>query len=453
MTDIAAFRPTSRRGWIHLGVGVAILACLVLATAATLSYTPPTKLGGGNVTSEAAGETVVSIQGFHFEGQGSTKKPARLVTANESASTKWKYEPDSARWFYDVDPLSNGNLLVVSTAPGRTLVYEYNPETRERIWEEEFDFEDTHDVDLINENELLIANMREYENGVSNDRLLIYNRTTEEIEWEWKFRDYYPNSTAGGFNEDWTHVNDVDKIGEGRYLASPRNFDQSIIVNRSTGNIEERLGEDGNHRILHKQHNPDYLETEDGQPVILVADSDNNRVVEYTKEEDIGWNKTWSVTGFNWPRDADRLPNGNTLVTDTLNHRVIEITPDGHVVWEYNATWAPYDAERPVHGGGSNGPTMHDLNVNGNYTVKGASPTASNPISKGIRAATHGTPLAASGKQAATAYQHVSPWIKPVWMPHTAVGYLGIGALLALISLFGEGVIRVRRLTLDEPES
>ena len=38
---------------------------------------------------------------------------------------------------------------------------------------------------------------------------------------------------------------------------------------------------------------------------------------------------------LNWPRDANRLTNGNTLITDSKNHRVIEVTPKNETVWTY----------------------------------------------------------------------------------------------------------------------
>jgi len=178
-------------------------------------------------------------------------------------------------WFYNTDPLPNGNLLVVNTAPGKTLVYELDPDTKERVWQQNFSIEDTHDVDLINGDQLLVANMREYDNGTSNDRLFIYDLSEDRIVWEWYFKNHYPNSTDGGMSEDWTHVNDIDKIGDGEYLISPRNFDQVIVVNRSTKNITMQLGADQNYSVLNEQHDPQYLESENGTPTILVADSEN----------------------------------------------------------------------------------------------------------------------------------------------------------------------------------
>lgn len=414
------------------------IVLLALSGAFTVLH-DATSLGPGTVSDSANGTTVVSIQGFHFQGEGSEKKPARLVAANEDATTQWKYEPDgSTSWFYDVDPLPNETLLVTATAPGTTHVYEYDPETGERLWVEEFAFQDTHDVDRINDDELLIANMRATEDGVSNDRILVYNRTMGEMVWEWKFRDHYPNSTDGGFSEDWSHVNDVDKIGAGEYLVSPRNFDQVIVVNRSTDAITEKLGRDGNHEILDEQHNPDYLETDSGEPVILVADSENDRVVEYTKQ-DGEWVKTWVVTGFNWPRDADRLSNGNTLITDTLNHRVVEVTPEGEVVWEYYATWAPYDSERISNGGGSSGPTMHDQGVAGTFNVSGGADETLSDSDKQhwLERAVAGTPISEPISAALDRYKHVIPWVKPFWMSSTSFTL----ALFGGIWLLGWGVV------------
>lgn len=37
--------------------------------------------------------------------------------------------------------------------------------------------------------------------------------------------------------------------------------------------------------------------------------------------------------GLNFAHSAKRLDNGNTLITDTLNDRVIEVSPEGRIVW------------------------------------------------------------------------------------------------------------------------
>jgi len=430
-----------RRWLVRSALLVVLVALAGWATATTFAYNPAT-LGSGAVASTATNQTIVSVQGFHFQGVGNEKKPARLVSVAPDGSTDWVYNGSKhgATWFYDVDPLPNGNLLVTSTAPGETVVYELDRETRERVWQERLDAEDTHDVDLINGDQLLVANMRNYDraDGVNRDRIYIYDLGKDEIVWQWQARRAFPRSGGGEYTGDWTHINDVDKIADGQYLVSVRNFDQVIVVNRSTKAIDMRLGSDGDHDTLHEQHNPDYLESENGTPTLLVADSENDRIVEYARRGG-EWKRTWTLTGpFKWPRDADRLPNGNTLVTDSLNHRVIEVTPRGRVVWETYAPWAPYDSERIGTGDGSNGPTIADMNATGNYTLDGG--TVATNSSVGAWLQRQGLP------DLGERYSHVVPFVRPVWMPSWAfASYVLAGVILVGWGL-GELVAQRRRL-------
>ncbi|MDZ7702377.1 MAG: aryl-sulfate sulfotransferase [Halobacteriales archaeon] len=438
------------------GLALAVVLLLVAPTVASgLTYDPgeATEFKRGTVTEPAEGLTVVAIQGFHFKGEGATKKPARLAAFGPRGELRWKYNGSNvgARWFYDVDPLPDGNLLVTATNPDGTIVMALDPATREPVWVERFPFTDTHDVDQLDEHRLLIGNMRAYNEttDTNNDRVLIYNRTSDEVEWEWLFREQYPElldvdtggGTGGVRTEDWTHVNDVDEVAPGKYLLSPRNFDQVILVDRETGEIELKLGEEGNHDILSEQHNPDYLESESGRPTFLVADSENARVVEYEHTGD-GWERTWELSGgFSWPRDADRLPNGNTLVTDSLNHRVVEVTPNGEIVWEVYAPWGPYDAERVHTGGGSNGPTIADQGADGEATLHGSAgltPGTGDRTSFAARltATFAGTPLDGAATSFARRWAHITPWIYPVWMTGWDFALL----LAALLVLLGWGL-------------
>jgi hypothetical protein len=449
---MAGPRSLPPRRWIVRSAIAALIGVLLLSAvvdAATSSG--QVRLGPGTVDEPADERTYVSIQGFHFQGISNKKKPARLVAAGPRGDTRWLHDggQTGAVWFYDVDPLADGNLLVTSTVPGDTVVYEYDPANRSIVWSRQLDAEDTHDVDLINGDELLVANMRNMNetSGQSDDRVYVYNLTTDEITWEWYARDHYPASTAGGYGEDWTHVNDVDKVGDGRYLVSLRNFDQAVVIDRPSGEIVRRLGSDGNLSRLYEQHNPDYLESENGTPAVLVADSENDRIVEYARENG-SWTRTWKLTGrLKWPRDADRLPNGNTLVVDTLHHRVIEVTPTGEIVWEYYAAWAPYDAERGVPG--SNGPTIRDLNASGNYVVSGGAgrgPAGRVTFSDWLVATVEGTPLEAQATWFAQRWSHITPFVKPVWLSSWAFASV-IAALLLLVGWgVGEGVYQRARI-------
>jgi len=433
------------------------------ATATTLNYEPP-EIEAGNVTNAANGSTLVAVQGWHVEGEGNEKKPARLLSFNSTGNLSWEYNGSKrgANWFYDADPLANGNILAVNTiredGVGKTLVYELDSETRERVWQVKFNITDTHDVDLINGDQLLVANMRQWDesNETSNDRLFIYDLSEERIVWEWSFKAHYPASMDGGMKPDWTHVNDVDKVAPGTYMASPRNFDQVIFIDRESKNITHQLGEDDNDSVMHEQHNPAYLETDDGRPVILVPDSENNRVVEYTCTERIAgecrWNSTWEVgtDQFNWPRDANRLPNGNTLITDSRNHRVIEVTPTGDIVWEGYAPWGPFSAERVAVGNdGVRSPTMSDLGYQGQYNLSGTAGLTASTASGGltfpewIRTNIVGTPVVGShARTLADTWQAGAPWVRPVWMAPWSLVYLVITALVVLMWALVEVIYR-----------
>ena len=58
----------------------------------------------------------------------------------------------------------------------------------------------------------------------------------------------------------------------------------------------------------------------------------------------------WEKTGLAHPQDAERLPNGNTLIAETdliVPNRIIEINPDGDIVWILDEDFKyPVDVER-----------------------------------------------------------------------------------------------------------
>jgi hypothetical protein len=163
---------------------VEILVVLLLLSSGTLtlSYESP-RLRAGTVESPANGTTVVATQGWNAGGYSLDGRPSRLVGVAPDGTAEWIHDgPDRRRnWFYDVDPLANGNLLVVNPVSGATLVYEFAPDTQERVWTERFDSPDIHDVDLINGDELLVAGIELDQDRRSRDRVFVYNRTREKI--------------------------------------------------------------------------------------------------------------------------------------------------------------------------------------------------------------------------------------------------------------------------------
>lgn len=208
-----------------------------------------------------------------------------------------------------------------------------------------------HDVDRINDTHLLIADM-------DRDQVSIVNTSNGIIEWTWDAQSDFPITSGGessdpytkGYPEDWTHLNDVEQLENGLIMVSLRNQDQVVFIDRREGLVEEMtLGADDEYDIMFEQHQPDYITEENGGPAVVIADSQNNRLVEYQRT-DGSWEETWAWTDEEmlWPRDADRLPDGNTLVTDTNSRRVFEVDRQGEVEWLVNLPpqYRPYEAER-----------------------------------------------------------------------------------------------------------
>jgi hypothetical protein len=333
----------------------------------------------GTMTEQPDEETLISIQGIRLTDDGYVKKPAMLVSFAPNGSFVWARNASAhgRSWAYDVDPIDDGDLLFATTEHGVSLVGRLDPAENEYVWLERFEepesdenphVVDAHDVDRLNEHEVVIA-----DKGEGHERLIVYNRTRGEVVWEWWFEDHpeaFPES-GGGPPEDWTHLNDVEAVGDDQFMISVRNFDQVAFVNRTTGEVDLTLGEDDNYEILNEQHNPDLLRGPNGERTVLVADSENDRVVEYAYDADAGeWDRVWAVTGMDEPRDADRLESGNTLIADRMGHRLVEVNPEGEVVWEVYTPWEPYDAERGDVDE-SNGPTMRAQGENGSYEVSG----------------------------------------------------------------------------------
>ncbi|WP_158055484.1 aryl-sulfate sulfotransferase [Halorussus halophilus] len=304
------------------------------------------------------GHTLISVQSYGLDG--------RLVEVDENNEVVWEYAPENSRVF-DAEQLENGNYLVAVTtklkpkncpqeqlqvAKGQCIeakVIEMNPDTFEVVWQyswhdEYITHHEVHDVDRLDNGNTAIVDM-------GNDRAFVVNQSGN-ITWEWhaenhvgngtEFREKYGGPKNPGGEKDWTHMNDIDKLDNGNFQLSLRNFDTVIEVDPETKNITNVVGEPGNHSILHRQHNPYKLRG----GTVLVADSENDRVVELnaTTNEIV-----WEYGGkslLHWPRDADRLPNGNTLIVDTFNNRVVEINPAGEVVWKYEGVMMPYTADR-----------------------------------------------------------------------------------------------------------
>ena len=215
-----------------------------------------------------------------------------------------------------------------------------------------------HDADRINDTHIAVAD-------IFLDRVFVVNTETNQTTWSWSAEGSFDRESGGEYPFDWSHINDVEALDDGRIMVSARNQDRVVFINRSTGlQSNWTLGGEDEHEVLHEQHNPDYIPETNGGPAVVVADSENNRVVEYQRRNG-SWERSWlwRDARMQWPRDADRLPNGHTLIADSNGNRVFEVNQQGDVVWSVNIAF-PYEVERLGTGDESaEGPSAAKANI------------------------------------------------------------------------------------------
>ncbi|WP_277555019.1 aryl-sulfate sulfotransferase [Halobaculum limi] len=409
-------------------------------------------------TTPADGAERATLVGSQGGGPGWHQYGSVYLVNN--SEVEWR--EDSADSYFDVQRLPDGNVLAgfmdsgyeecgpyespcahtgfriidPDADGGPTVVEEYGFPVRTETNSE------IHDAEPLPNGGFAMTDM-------DHERILVVE--DGEVVWTWNASTIY-DAPADPTRTDWLHINDIDRIGEDRFLVSVRNANQLVIVERTddggsevveiinadeegspddscTGNGQLRDTDgDGDVRcgdptILDHQHNPQWL----GDGAVLVADSDNDRVVELHRTESGEWDIAWVVRSadgqsLRWPRDADRLENGHTLITDTLNKRIVELDENGTVVWSYATERIPYEADRvPREFQG----TEADL------------PRAtSDGVDPGSVEAESGVPVLSA---LVVGVRAVAPWA-PVWFAETQVGL----TLVSLALVLAGGVVAVR---------
>lgn len=287
---------------------------------------------------------------------------------------------------HDIEPMPNGNVLVVAyemfdfdeavaagadpagvAADGRWAdhVVEVDPSTDQIVWE-------WHVWDhLVQDHDPMQAN---YGNVAASPSRIDINWTR-------------PGDSP---RPDWTHTNSVDyRESLDQIVLSPRTFSEIWIIDHSTTTAEAATSAGGNagqggdllyrwgnpeaaqagvamDRQLYFQHHPHWLADDDR---LLIFDNGDptlrpwSRVVEI--ETPLLGDGTYDLAGAfygpampTWEYEsqedffsafisgADRVSNGNTLVTDGPAGRLFEVDMAGTVVWEYLAETSIFRAER-----------------------------------------------------------------------------------------------------------
>lgn len=165
------------------------------------------------------------------------------------------------------------------------------------------------------------------------------------IIWQWFAADYYkrPKVYREGIT-NWTHINDSIPLKNGNVMLSLRNFSKIIEVDYKTKEVVWEFGKG----ILDHQHR--LQELANGN--LMIADSENHRVIELKRGPGTDWNIEWefaigpsdwvrsgiryedlniiATSRWDWKRKGDGL-FGNTWVSEDW---ILIVTMEKEVVWK-----------------------------------------------------------------------------------------------------------------------
>lgn len=193
---------------------------------------------------------------------------------------------------------------------------------------------------------------------------------------------------TGVVTGDWTHMNSMSTLGPNKWhdaddecfhpdniIWDGRQTNIIAIIDRKTGNIVWQLGPDftateslrkigqiigqhhahliprglpgeGNILVFDNGGNAGYGSPNPGSPTGLNnARRDSSRVLEIDPTTlEIAWQfpprregPSFGYGGLysSFVSSAQRLPNGNTMITEGQDGRIFEVTPEGEITWEY----------------------------------------------------------------------------------------------------------------------
>jgi hypothetical protein len=275
--------------------------------------------------------------------------------------------PDSRVYYRKAQLYPNGDLLVIYEGVGDTpwgygmakmdkdsnLIWKYLEHTHH-----DFDVQEdgtiyvlTHEIDTT-----VIENWKHLKPPRIDDFLVVLSPEGEElrkISIVQAFLDSpygrMSNTVPWYANGDFFHTNTVDVLlpGAADWL-SPEASDQQVMLSMrelnaiGTLDLETERFSWAQQGPWLGQHDPDLLPNGD----ILLFDNFGkygpggvSRVIEFDPESlEIVWRYEGTEERPFWSNvrgSQERLPNGNTLITESEGGRLLEVTPDGEIVWEF----------------------------------------------------------------------------------------------------------------------
>lgn len=244
----------------------------------------------------------------------------------------------------------NGMVMILS----ETAVMEVDPNNKEVAWNCQLSEFERAKVTLKGETQT----KRFMKHGLKNPYFKVKEDTVSD-EAQARMQELIAKRMAAGrsaAHANRAHVTTFSQLPLqplDEYLVD-RGRSRVLKIERD-GQIPWRYGEDPSQN-LNKPHACSI--TPEGR--MLIADTDGHRVIEIEPKTSV---TTWSFgrqgfpasggEGLNRPRSAQALDNGHLLIADQNNQRVVEITREGQPVWSYEGVdklTSPYHAARLENG-------------------------------------------------------------------------------------------------------
>lgn len=260
----------------------------------------------------------------------------KIVEIDMDGNVLWQYQIPVALYrgkhgkrnhLNDVELLPDGNILFNIALVG---AYEISKDGG-LVWKH-LDSEMSHDVDRLENGNTLYVRGWVNRGGV---HVVEVDPDGNEV-WSWDGMETYNKKPFNKVShQGWFHVNGITRMKNGNTLISVRNLSRLVEVDKDGKMVSEKVfGKKGKGSLKKKniiaQHDPEVL----SNGGIIVPLTKVNKVIELSPERKKVWE--WQDPAGKKAkkgiRDANRLPNGNTLIVQF--NKIIEVTKNGDTVWE-----------------------------------------------------------------------------------------------------------------------
>ena len=191
--------------------------------------------------------------------------------------------------------------------------------------------------------------------GCLDNRVLLVDREGHIV---WQYGQFGvagagPDQLSTPVQNTWVPVDDEQE--NNKASRNERRIPQGHVLITDQGNgriIEVRVPD--NHIVWEYDglNNPNCAELlKNGH--ILICDENNNQALEVTHTKPSTVVHTYTIAGgmlFSGVAFASRLPNGHTLITDSNNARIVETDENGTVFWQYFTNTDPKSNPRCING-------------------------------------------------------------------------------------------------------